>query len=55
MQNFTCPHYGYTAKSSVFESGVCPACCRDLETGEWDPRSIPLVYYEDALKPQKPR
>jgi len=44
---YFCEGCGYTAKESEFLEGECPACCRDLFTGEINKNSIPKKFYYD--------
>ena len=41
-----CEYCGYTAKESAFLDGICPACCRDVESGEKSKNSIPTVFHK---------
>lgn len=45
MPDFTCPFCGLKEKETMFLEGICPACCRDLETGEEVKGAIPTVFY----------
>jgi NMD protein affecting ribosome stability and mRNA decay len=48
MANFTCPFCGYTAKDTAFLEGMCPACVRDLGTGEKVADAIPKVFHDPS-------
>lgn len=47
MPKYFCEYCGYTANESEFLEGECPACCRDLFTGEVNKKSIPKVFHKE--------
>lgn len=40
-----CPYCGYIGKDTEFFENVCPACCRDQETGKLAEGAIPTVFH----------
>ena len=42
---YKCTSCGYEDNESMFLSGICPACCINIETGEPVKDAIPTVFH----------